>query len=224
MLLGSVRAGLWYTSCAAEHSSSQGPHRAPFVVFACSKISVSLTQSNLLISVSHPDMAGQILPSGILHLIKSRVCKALPGLGTISDSDQFNRQWIYPVQKQLLLLWLIPEMKIWCLLSIFGFSLNICPVTQMLLLQTVSLENYLQDINRTELFLHFLASSWVINAARRAFCRKLCPSIQEVQVYVQMKNILANIPYLGCFVSHPPCSPPVWEEDLVQLLQEVSLE
>lgn len=131
---------------------------------------------------------------------------------------------MYPVQKWLLLLWLIPDRKIWCLLSISGFSLNPCPVTQMLLLQNVSLENSLQDLRGTELFLHFLASSWVINAARRAFCRRLCPSVWEVQVYVQMKNILTNIPYPGGFVPCPPRSPPGWEEDWVQLLQEVSLK
>lgn len=31
---------------------------------------------------------------------------------------------------------------------------------------------------------------------RGAFCRRLWPSVQEVQVYVQVKNILARIPYL----------------------------
>lgn len=77
----------------------------------------------------------------------------------------------------------------------------------MLFLQTVSLENGLQDLHGTELFLHFLASSWVINTARKAFCRRLCSSVQ-VQVHVQIKNILANIPYLGCFIPCPHVPPP----------------
>lgn len=73
--------------------SSQTPYCCVCWLFVL-KISGSLTQSNLLISISQPDTAGQILPSSILHLIKTRVFKALLGLGTISDSDQFKRQWI----------------------------------------------------------------------------------------------------------------------------------
>lgn len=142
-----------FNSCAVAHCSSQGKSLAdPLLLFLLSFFKSKQTKHlvlllNLLILISQLDTAGQILPSCMLHLIKTGVCvyinaykagksKALWGFDTISDSDQFKRQWIHSVQKWLIPLWLIPERKIWLFVSMFEFSLKIRPVTQMLILQT----------------------------------------------------------------------------------------
>lgn len=55
--------------------------------------------------------------------------KALSGLDTIVDSDQFKRQGVHSVQKWLIPLWLRSERKICHFVPMFGFSLKIRPVT-----------------------------------------------------------------------------------------------
>lgn len=65
----------------------------------------------------------------------------------------------------------------------------------------------LQDLCGTEL-LHFLASSWVINAARRAFCRRLCPSVQEVQVSMCKWKIFYPIFHIYVVLFLVPHVPP----------------
>jgi len=70
-----------------------------------------------------------------------KLVKAKPFQGLISYLIQTSLKDNEYTIKMASFTWLISERKILHLVSVFGFSLKICPVTQLLLLQTVCLEN-----------------------------------------------------------------------------------